>query len=1351
MKQQFIKEDKVWFIHQNGTNLTTESGNAHSSSLRTSTKQFDTEEACEKDVQKRIKAKTKEGFEAFTVDLGEVGPDVLVAFHQANIGTKKHIALERYRLNPTLLAALPQLTKLESLEISIDEPLPVALGELVKLKKLVIRGDSVNALPDSLVQLEQLEHLEIDAEVRTEGISEVIWQLPQLKSLVLKVPTTITQLPAAIGNLVNLEVLKVYYWSGRQEETMLAVPPEIGQLHLLNTLELKQCNLKALPQEIGLLTNLASLNLEYNQLQDLPDSLKALQKLKTLDLSSNRFEHIPASVCQLKKLVDLDLTWNPLKRIDADFLGLESLEDFDFGYGDTAIENVPDNILDTGLTAIRDFLQNGPAPVLELTIAKAPDNWEELANQRKEAKQEALHDIRKECYKQEKLEEILAFVFGETDQLPDGKRSEIYSFDNLWELFSPVQDWNFIDRRLLTFLCQDTFFYKDETYYQGYYSDFFSKWFVPQLKEEKSDEDLFGLVLQELAPCHIDEWTALKAYLDSTASEALVREDASINSVGSVILKHLLADREQTIALLKEEYYLTPLLAALRHHRDLLDSLLDVFLENYTTKSDNHIRLRFSRFEELCKIDAPAYEPIILKKLAESDYLPSQMETYRILHAYFGEKHHKTLVQKARETLAYISKCKNESGKEQFKFFWSLGKRYQDNTASFIQWVCENTGTTLKNELVNYVKDTKELSVEIVSHIVEAFGQEAIEVAIEALKMKTPNRKLVPHYQKVFKLLNNLDYADYYDEVWKIACSKNSDLARLACTSLSYRPAAEVFSKAQALLSSGKKEERKAGAFILARLNTPEAKKAVQPIFDKEKVDEVRNLVLPVFYAEENQAGISKEAMQQRILLARQRGKLGKSPAKWLKPGDFTALHWKDGSPLTQEEFYYLFYRQSSIKDIQPDIALAPMYNLLDEAQGSSFALELLDKISLKAVDQMCFVIVGKLGDDRIIEPLTKSAIDYQSLNACAILGLMASYEAAKALDKIIRHYKVKYPNVRAAAEEAFAAIAEQLSLTYFELKNRLLPDFGIDPNTKTLKLDNDFQMFIGASLKFEFINLKNKVVKSVPKASANHKKWIKEQKALLTEATRWFKDSLESYLVTQHSWQTQDWANFFMTHPIAFACAQNLIWEMRPVSSHTTKSFIVQANGELMAQDGQVISLENEAQIKLVHPVLLDDSTLNYWRNYLINHQIEQVINQLNREVAKPFEDEQVITLYRAFEGQTQTVRRFKNKARQKGWRRSSIGDGGEVLSYRKAFPQDNVEAFIQTENLPVQNIYDDDDEVTLGKCFFTALGAVNASNFWEWEPQHKDDSRLLPLKSVPAIAFSETMNDLEEILKIN
>ena len=75
-------------------------------------------------------------------------------------------------------------------------------------------------------------------------------------------------LPESIGNLTNLEHLKIYHGK------LTSIPESIGNLKQLKTLDLYSCgHLKALPESIGELEALESLDIAYTSISTLPKSI----------------------------------------------------------------------------------------------------------------------------------------------------------------------------------------------------------------------------------------------------------------------------------------------------------------------------------------------------------------------------------------------------------------------------------------------------------------------------------------------------------------------------------------------------------------------------------------------------------------------------------------------------------------------------------------------------------------------------------------------------------------------------------------------------------------------------------------------------------------------------------------------------------------------------------------------------------------------------------------------------------------------------------------------------------------------------------------------------------------------
>ncbi|RKP25850.1 hypothetical protein SYNPS1DRAFT_15063, partial [Syncephalis pseudoplumigaleata] len=89
-----------------------------------------------------------------------------------------------------------------------------------------------------------------------------------------------------------------------------SLPPEIGHLTGLRTLDLSGNQLRRLPETIGHLTQLTVLRVSRNRLQALPRSIGRLEHLERLAIDRNRLRELPSEVGQLKRLGWMDVRWN---------------------------------------------------------------------------------------------------------------------------------------------------------------------------------------------------------------------------------------------------------------------------------------------------------------------------------------------------------------------------------------------------------------------------------------------------------------------------------------------------------------------------------------------------------------------------------------------------------------------------------------------------------------------------------------------------------------------------------------------------------------------------------------------------------------------------------------------------------------------------------------------------------------------------------------------------------------------------------------------------------------------------------------------------------------------------------
>lgn len=116
-------------------------------------------------------------------------------------------------------------------------------------------------------------------------------------------------LPSTLGRLQSLKVLAL------DENRLTTLPDELGLLVRIERLSVSMNSLTSLPSALGSLRNLTLLNISHNRLRQLPESLGSCFLLEELLANDNLIEELPPSICILMHLKSLGLDNNKLKEL----------------------------------------------------------------------------------------------------------------------------------------------------------------------------------------------------------------------------------------------------------------------------------------------------------------------------------------------------------------------------------------------------------------------------------------------------------------------------------------------------------------------------------------------------------------------------------------------------------------------------------------------------------------------------------------------------------------------------------------------------------------------------------------------------------------------------------------------------------------------------------------------------------------------------------------------------------------------------------------------------------------------------------------------------------------------------
>jgi small GTP-binding protein len=248
--------------------------------------------------------------------------------------------------------------------------LPAVIGKCKSLKKLVLWGNYLSDIPDSITRLTNLQSLNLSSNSLSE-IPDSITRLTNLQTLDLRnnhlryIPDSITRLsnlqtlnlshnslstiPDLITRLSNLQTLNL------SNNIFSKIPNSITRLSNLQTLNLSHNSLSTIPDSITRLSNLQSLDLSYNSLSTIPDSITRLTNLQSLYISHNSLRTIPDSITRLSNLETLYLTSNILSAIPDSITRLQKL--IHLNLAENLITEPPLEVVQKGISAIRTYFQ----------------------------------------------------------------------------------------------------------------------------------------------------------------------------------------------------------------------------------------------------------------------------------------------------------------------------------------------------------------------------------------------------------------------------------------------------------------------------------------------------------------------------------------------------------------------------------------------------------------------------------------------------------------------------------------------------------------------------------------------------------------------------------------------------------------------------------------------------------------------------------------------------------------------------------------------------------------------------------------------------------------------------------
>ncbi|MEK3776143.1 DUF4132 domain-containing protein [Paenibacillus sp. FSL K6-4396] len=542
--------------------------------------------------------------------------------------------------------------------------------------------------------------------------------------------------------------------------------------------------------------------------------------------------------------------------------------------------------------------------------------------------------------------------------------------------------------------------------------------------------------------------------------------------------------------------------------------------------------------------------------------------------------------------------------------------------------------------------------------------------------------------------------------------------------------------------------EKKAGIkemALTAIRSLENSKELYGELLKKEKAADWKNLIQILL----NTADLSPE--YAHAALADQADSKKLSRLSWLSLKDLPSLmRTEDNQPLDDRIKLYVMV-QSLDHTSGPNERLNELRDYVSEASLVRFASELLQvwiQEGAPAKEKWVMYVSALFGDIQIVNILTPQIKEWTensrgaiAADAVKVLAYLKDPSALMAIDKIKR--SVKNRQVKGAAEEALQLAADNMGLTAEQLEDRLVTTLGFDEKG-TMQLsygERSFLVKVNGDLQVVVLNEETgKSVKSLPApAQKDDADLAAQSKARFTQLKKDLKSMvniqaqrLEESLSKQRLWSADEWKALFVQNVIMQKFAVGLIWGTYEDGA-LISTFRYMEDGTFNSVDEDEVDLPSGAQVGLIHPLELDQVTLEGWTTQLEDYEIKQPFEQLNREIHQPEDEDKTKNEYDHLPESDFSPTAFPKALEKYGWIKGPAQDGGWYHEFYKEYG--DLVAELQFSGTSI-TYYEGLDDITLESLHF-------------FKPNNKQyyyygDNKPIALGNVPGRVFSETIYDI-------
>lgn len=772
-------------------------------------------------------------------------------------------------------------------------------------------------------------------------------------------------------------------------------------------------------------------------------------------------------------------------------------------------------------------------------------------------------------------------------------------------------------------------------------------------------------------------------------------------------------------------------------------SLLDGYVHYYAIQMDYQGKegIDIYHIKAFLEIDAVRYGKEVMTVIDRFGAAPNEMYMiYDLLHHHTSADYTAQLTELGEQHLQYLE----QPPANQYVYDKMAGDKPM--SLAYLDFLLSKNREQGIERIYLYLERADSIYPHIIKYLAQTFQQESLPMLIKSIG-KEPKSRHQHYHQTLFDLLDQLDYTPFLRTVLDYAILKAGKEDRQIISQSLIKLGDIAINQAKELLAGKTVNERILGAMMLAHVNTPEIKSLLRECVDSEINDDTRNIILETLRSEQQNVPLTFPETLTMIQKAESRKKLNKWNEKTLIEESIPDLYWtENGEKLKETDIRFLFYRMKQAKGLTSEPEAREVLRYIDRTRSEKFASMLLQAFLDSNADaklKYYLTLCGLLGDDSVLQKLhalfRKSLADKRVKMAEYVLGAIAmigSDKALRTLEVISRKYANKKPALSEAATASLNAAAEELNITQDQLADRIIPDFGFEDLYLNFKAcDEPYRAFINHEFKLCYYNESQQLRKSLPTGTDKELVTVfKEIDKEIRDITRTQQGRLEKYLIEGRAWLVDEWQKLFFHNPIMFVYSTKLLWSLWDENEKVINTFYCDEDSETCDAGDEAIDVSKGNKIRILHPADLDAVQLAAWKEKLYHSNLKTIFPILDRKVF----------LKKDAEAEFNMTRNFFNEDVPKGadfaithltkcgWRKET-GDGGR-LQFTKHISQPLLYAYVNIE----------------GPAAYYQGGTAKAT-VYEISFHRKQFQDHVKIKDVPLRFYSETMSDIDSLIKTN